>query len=72
MNDSIPTLDLHGIKHADVESIVEEFVCMNTGTIRIITGYSSKMKEHVNNVLLRYDMKSRPDRLTNDGALISW
>jgi hypothetical protein len=65
-----PTLDLHGVKHEDVEGIVEEFICMNEGTVKIITGYSHQMKMHVNKVLKKYDMKSRPERLVNEGALI--
>jgi len=70
MKNPYPTLDLHGIKHEDVESIVEEFICKNEGTVKIITGYSHQMKMHVNNVLKKYDMKSRPERLVNEGALI--
>ena len=53
-----------------VWGIVEEFICMNVGTMKIITGYSRQMKMHVNNVLKKYDMKSRPERLVNEGALI--
>jgi DNA-nicking Smr family endonuclease len=70
MKNAFPTLDLHGIKHEDVESVVEEFICMNEGTVKIITGYSRQMKIHVNNVLKKYDMQSRPERLINQGALI--
>ena len=70
MKNIFPTLDLHGIRHEDVEAVVEEFICMNEGTIKIITGYSRQMKIHVNRVLKKYDMKSRPERLINQGALI--
>jgi len=70
MKNIFPTLDLHGVKHEDVEGIVEEFICMNEGTMKIITGYSRQMKMHVNNVLKKYDMKSRSERLVNEGALI--
>ena len=70
MKNPYPTLDLHGIKNEDVESIVEEFICKNEGAVKIITGYSRQMKMHVNNVLKKYDMKSRPERLVNEGALI--
>tara|TARA_B110000211_G_C13814260_1_gene436312 strand:+ start:334 stop:552 length:219 start_codon:yes stop_codon:yes gene_type:complete len=70
MKNIFPTLDLHGVKHEDVEGIVEEFICMNEGTMKIITGYSRQMKMHVNNVLKKYDMKSRPERLVNEGSLI--
>jgi DNA-nicking Smr family endonuclease len=70
MKNMFPTLDLHGIKHEDVESVVEEFICMNEGTVKIITGYSHQMKIHVNKVLKKYNMQSRPERLINQGALI--
>jgi DNA-nicking Smr family endonuclease len=70
MKNIFPTLDLHGIKHEDAEYIIEEFICMNEGTMKIITGYSHQMKMHVNNVLKKYNMKSRPERMINEGALI--
>jgi len=70
MKNIFPTLDLHGVKHEDVEDVVEEFICMNEGTIKIITGYSRQMKIHVNRVLKKYNMKSHPERLINEGALI--
>jgi hypothetical protein len=72
MKNTFPTLDLHGVKHEDVEGIVEEFICMNEGTVKIITGYSHQMKIHVNRVLKKYDMKSRPERLVNNGSLIAY
>ena len=39
-------LDLHGVLHTEVESIVENFVLLNSSElpVRIITGNSSKMK----------------------------
>ena len=45
---------------------------MNEGTVKIITGYSRQMKIRVNKVLEKYDMKSRPERLVNEGALIAY
>ena len=70
MKNIFPTLDLHGVKHENVEDVVEEFICMNEGAVKIITGYSNQMKIHVNNVLKKYNMQSRPEGLTNQGALI--
>lgn len=72
MKNIFPTLDLHGVKHEDVENIVEEFICVNEGTVKIITGYSNQMKIRVKKVLKKYNMKSRPERLTNEGALIAY
>ena len=37
------TLDLHGIKHEDVERLVENFVLLNEPPLTIITGKSEMM-----------------------------
>jgi hypothetical protein len=52
-------LDLHGIKHVDVENIVEDFVLLNQYKIpfSIITGNSSTMKEKSINILNRHGFK---------------
>jgi hypothetical protein len=42
-----PELDLHGVKHADVEVTVEDFVLLRKPPIKIITGNSKTMKEIV-------------------------
>ena len=49
-------LDLHGIKHEDVDRIVENFVLLNKPPLTIITGNSQKMSEIVRDVLERHDM----------------
>jgi hypothetical protein len=46
-------LDLHGIKHEDVDRVVENFVLLNESPIDIITGNSQKMQELVLDVLNR-------------------
>ncbi len=56
-NNSTPELDLHGIKHADAEVLVEEFVLLRTPPIVIITGHSKTMKDIVIKVLERHDYK---------------
>ena len=50
-------LDLHGIKHNDVDRLVENFVLLNSLPLRIITGNSDKMKELVTNVLNKHDIR---------------
>lgn len=50
-NKSTPQLDLHGIKHVDVESVVEDFVLGKIPPIRIITGNSDPMKKLVKKAL---------------------
>ena len=52
----IKELDLHGIKHNDVQSEVENFVLLNNPPLKIITGMSDKMKELVTEVLERNEM----------------
>ena len=44
-------LDLHGVRHQDVERLVENFVLLNEPPLRIITGNSEKMIRLVINVL---------------------
>ncbi len=63
----IKQLDLHGIKHEDVDRIVENFVLLNKPPLRIITGNSSQMKELVVGVLDRNDMgyeNFKPSQIT--------
>lgn len=51
------TLDLHGVRHHEVERLVENFIFMNQYEIplTIICGNSQKMIDIVNNVM--YDHK---------------
>jgi len=51
----VPKLDLHGIKHNDVQREVENFVLLNKPPLSIITGMSDKMRELVGEVLEEYD-----------------
>ena len=46
-------LDLHGVRHADVESMVENFILMNQKEfpLEIICGNSNKMIMLVQNVI---------------------
>jgi len=53
----IKKLDLHGIRHDEVDRLVENFVLLNEAPIRIITGNSHKMKELVIEVLDRHNME---------------
>ena len=51
------TLDLHGVKHEDVDRIVENFVLLNEVPIKIITGNSQKMMELTLDVLNRHEFE---------------
>ena len=54
---SIKQLDLHGVKHEDVDRLVENFVLLNKPPLKIITGNSDKMPELVRNVLDRHNIQ---------------
>tara|TARA_B100001113_G_C20951651_1_gene553411 strand:+ start:127 stop:327 length:201 start_codon:yes stop_codon:yes gene_type:complete len=61
------TLDLHGIKHEDVDRLVENFVLLNELPLKIITGNSDEMRRLVVNVLERHHMNYwsfKPGQLT--------
>ena len=47
-------LDLHGIRHDDVERLVENFVLLNEPPLTIITGNSDKMRDIVLASLNKY------------------
>lgn len=63
----IKRLDLHGIRHEDVDRLVENFVLLNETPMRIITGNSHKMRDLVINVLdrnsINYEM-FKPSQIT--------
>ena len=50
-------LDLHGVRHHDVERLVENFVLLNELPLRIITGNSPKMLSLVSEVLDRHEFR---------------
>ena len=50
-------LDLHGVRHQDVERLVENFVLLNELPLRIITGNSTKMLSLVSEVLNKHEFK---------------
>ena len=50
-------LNLHGVKHEDVDRLVENFVLLKEPPIKIITGNSERMTELVLNVLSRHDIE---------------
>ena len=47
-------LDLHGVKHEDVERLVENFVLLNEPPLTIITGNSDKMSNIVLSTLNKH------------------
>ena len=60
-------LDLHGIRHSEVDRLVENFVLLKDTPIRIITGNSDRMTELVLTVLHRHNInyeRFKPGQLT--------
>jgi DNA-nicking Smr family endonuclease len=48
-------LDLHGLKHLEVEDEVENFILSYQPPFRIITGKSDEMRRMVKNMLEYYE-----------------
>lgn len=71
MPSNIPTLDLHGVKHADVPKKCDKFMTSIWGKCEwadIITGNSDTMKFVVKESLRDYDIEVRPT-LANNAVL---
>ena len=72
-NPSIKTLDLHGIKHAEVSKLVDQFIWENMKSksqdVEIITGISDQMKLIVINTINDYGF-SYVEEFNNPGKLI--
>lgn len=66
----IDTLDLHGIKHHQVDRLVENFVLLNQLPVRIIIGNSTKMADFTQQVLQRHGLKWHPENSYNLGSWI--
>jgi hypothetical protein len=64
------TLDLHGIKHQDVDRLVENFIIVEELPLRIITGNSPIMKSMVVEILNRHEFNWEPETHWNLGSLI--
>jgi len=59
-SNTITQLDLHGVKHENVDRLVENFIYMNQGKLplTIICGNSNKMIELVNSVIKRINCQT--------------
>mgnify|MGYP003125110210 CR=1 FL=1 len=71
-NENMKTLDLHGIKHHEVDRLVENFVLLNSEEcpIKIITGKSIKMNNLTIEVINRHDFGWHYNTLYEYGAII--
>ena len=43
------TLDLHGVRHEDVERLLENFILLNEAPLKVITGNSNYMRYALEN-----------------------
>ena len=64
------TLDLHGVKHEDVEAQVSDFATKNRTPFKIITGNSNRMKQLVTQVLTQFELEAHEESYHNLGSLI--
>ena len=67
------SLDLHGIKHSDVQKHLDSFIWenMNKGSreVGVITGISEQMKKIVTDTVIDYNMNCYEEPL-NPGKII--
>jgi hypothetical protein len=64
------TLDLHGVRHYQVDRLVENFVLTNDLPVLIVTGNSPEMIALVDAVLERHNLVSEPENFWNLGAFV--
>lgn len=50
-------LDLHGVRHIDVDELVEDFILANKTPLYIITGNSHTMQEKVFRILDKHNFQ---------------
>lgn len=63
-------LDLHGVRYAQVDRLVENFVLLEDLPVKIITGNSAGMRAVVWKVLERYQIDWQYESFYNLGAII--
>ena len=59
------TLDLHGIRHEEVERLLENFILLNNPPLTVITGNSDYMRETLIQFCIKHDIKF--ERWVSDG-----
>lgn len=64
------TLDLHGIRHREVDRLVENFVLLRSLPVRIIVGNSARMRELTLAVIKRHDLQFHYENDFNLGSLV--
>ena len=49
-------LDLHGVKHEDVERLLENIILLNAPPLKVITGNSDYMRSILEKFCLKHDV----------------
>ena len=72
MKHKLPSLDLHGIYHREVEGLLHNFLNDNLDNlpVEIITGNSDRMKEIVTKIIESYNLEMRIKSHYNLGSFI--
>lgn len=63
-------LDLHGVKHIDVDRLVENHIFMTDYPHKIITGNSAEMHRLARNVLDRHGFRYEIGDINNKGYFL--
>jgi DNA-nicking Smr family endonuclease len=63
-------LDLHGLRHHEVQPLIEDFVLGSNLPVKIITGNSYSMQEIVRQVVDKYELNWEYESYWNLGAMI--
>ena len=72
MKHKLPSLDLHGIYHREVEGLLHNFLNDNLDNlpVEVITGNSDRMKEIVTKIIESYNLEMRIKSHYNLGSFI--
>ena len=49
-------LDLHGVRHEEVERLLENFILLNKPPLKVITGNSDYMRDAVESFCRKHDV----------------
>jgi len=50
------TLDLHGVRHEEVERLLENFILLNKPPLKVITGNSDYMRAELENFCSKHNI----------------
>lgn len=64
------TLDLHGVRHHEVDRLVENFVLLSQLPVRVITGSSLSMRTITTGVLDRHGLRWEYESHWNLGSIV--